>query len=293
MLADLPQLWSAASADPVLFYSLASAVLLALVSWYSGLSRLDVAPLLNPRNLLRVLGCVALAFVLRAAPLSTLLPPESLAATVLTGLHRLPLYVVALAYGPSAGLLAAGLFAAFASSSLMPGLDEAVLALELVVLGWLAIYPSPRISRWAGPLNAALAYVLAWGTAGIAVMTFRGVFVDLGALANQHAPTWPGVAVACLLLAAVGPSVYRRAFPGSRIAPAGASREPTLAMADPLPVHELRLLTEVPFPDVGDEDRRARLRPAFAQGMTDAPRVRARVVKRLSPRALPEDSFER
>src|SRR5690606_19534638 len=155
------------------------------------------------------------------------------------------------------------------------------------------IYPSPRISRWSGPLNAALAYVLAWGTAGIAVMPFRGVFVDLGALANQHAPTCPGDAGACLLHAPVGPSHSRREFPGSRIAPAGASREPTLAMADPLPVHELRLLTEVPFPDVGDEDRRARLRPAFAQGMTDAPRVRARVVKRLSPRELPEDSFER
>src|SRR5690606_38990748 len=139
-------------------------------------------------TLLRVVGCVALAFVLRALSEAAVGLPDTLTVSLLAGLHRLPLYVVALAYGPSAGLLAAGLFSAFASSTLLPGLDEAVLALELVVLGWLAIYPSPRSTRWAGPLNAALAYLLAWGTAGIAVMTSRGVFVDVPALAAQHAP---------------------------------------------------------------------------------------------------------
>lgn len=295
MLADLPQLWSAASADPVMFYSLASAVLLAVVSWYSGLSRLDVVALLNPRNLLRVVGCVALAFVLRALSETTTLPPGSLAATLLAGLHRLPLYVVALAYGPSAGLLAAGLFSAFASSTLLPGLDEAVLALELVVLGWLAIYPSPRTTRWAGPVNAALAYVLAWGTAGIAVMTARGIFVDLGTLAVQHAAAWPGVAVSCLLLAVIGPGAYHRAFPGSRIAhrhPGSTAAAHTAANLA-LQTHELSLLPEVAHAVDLDDDRHPRLRPAFSQGVSDVPRVRARVVKRLSPRQLPEDSFER
>ncbi|HET8984595.1 MAG TPA: hypothetical protein VFN03_02440, partial [Trueperaceae bacterium] len=135
MLADLPQLWSAASADPVLFYSLASALLLAVVSLYSGLTRLDVIALANSRTLLRVVSAVALAFVLRALAESTTAAPGSVFALVLPGLHRLPLYVVALAYGPTAGLIVAVLFAAFASSTLLPGLNEAVLALELVVLG--------------------------------------------------------------------------------------------------------------------------------------------------------------
>jgi hypothetical protein len=195
----------------------------------------------------------------------------------------LPLYVVALAYGPTAGLIVAVLFAAFASSTLLPGLNEAVLALELVVLGWLAIFPSPRSSRWAGPLNGALAYALAWGTAGIALLTFQGVFVTFGALTALHADVWPGVALGCALLATLPPEAYRRVFPGSRIAPGhqrsrrAAPQAPSVAAAT---------LTEL----VRQDDR---TRVTFVPPAPDIPRVRARVVKHLGPYALPEDSFER
>src|SRR5690606_26445722 len=265
MLADLPRLWSAASADPILFYSLASALLLAVVSLYSGLSRLDVIALANPRTLLRVVSAVALAFVLRALAESAAAAPGSLVAVLLPGLHRLPLYVVALAYGPTAGLLAAVLFAAFASSTLLPGLNEAVLALELVVLGWLAIFPSPRASRWAGPFDGALAYALAWSTAGIALLSFQGVFVTIGALLALHGAVWPGVVLSCLLLALIPPAAYRRAFPGSRIAPLRpSSLEPVAAT----PAGTATAL--------GDIVRHGeRLRTPLVQPATDIPRVRA------------------
>lgn len=283
MLADLPLLWSAASADPVLFYSLASALLLAVVSLYSGLSRLDFSALANSRTLLRVVSAVALAFVLRALAESSAAAPGSVAALLLPGLHRLPLYAVALAYGPTAGLLVAVLFAAFASSTLLPGLNEAVLALELVVLGWLAIFPSPRTSRWAGPFDAALAYVLAWGTAGIALLTFQGVFVTIGALLAQHADVWPGVALSSVLLALLPPAAYRRAFPGSRIEPRQQYR------SDPVPT--VPTMTDLTLSEmVRPEDRHG---ATLVQPAPDIPRLRARVVKNLGPYALPEDSFER
>ena len=283
MLADLPRLWSAASADPILFYSLASALLLAVVSLYSGLSRLDVIALANPRTLLRVVSAVAFAFVLRALAESAAVQPGSLVALLLPGLHRLPLYVVALAYGPTAGLVAAVLFAAFASSTLLPGLSELVLALELVILGWLAIFPSPRASRWAGPLNGALAYALAWGTAGIALLAFQGVFVTIGALLALHAAVWPGVALSCALLAMLPPSAYRLAFPGSRIAPRQVHRD---GRAGAVPARTVTALVEM----VRQDDR---LRTPLIQPAHDIPRVRARVVKQLEPCALPDDSFER
>jgi hypothetical protein len=283
MLADLPQLWSAASADPVLFYSLASALLLAVVSLYSGLTRRDVSALANPRTLLRVVSAVALAFVLRALAESTSAAPGTVFALLLPGLHRLPLYVVALAYGPTAGLIIAALFAAFASSTLLPGLTEAVLALELVVLGWLAIFPSPRSSRWAGPVNGALAYALAWGTAGIALLTFQGVFVTIDALLALHADVWPGVALGCVLLAAVPPGTYRKVFPGSRIAPRNARPDP---YPTAVPVTADATLTELVRQD-------ERTRVSLVQPAPDIPRVRARIVKSLGPYALPEDSFER
>lgn len=301
MLAELPLLRSAASSDPVLFYSLASALLLAVVSLYSGLSRLDLVALFNPRTLLRVVAAVAFAFVLRALAEATTSSPAaagslgSVAALLLPGLHRFPLYVVALAYGPTAGLLVAVLFAAFASSTLLPGLNEAVLALELVVLGWLAIFPSPRTTRWAGPFGAALAYALAWGTAGIAVPTYQGVFVTLSALLALHADVWPGVLLACALLTLVSPRVYSLVFPGSRIAPElhrGRSAGGRSRRTGPvINADAAAIRTELTLTDYVRQD--ARHHGAFVPPPPDVPRARARLVKQLGPYALPDDSLER
>ncbi len=217
MAADLALLWDQASADPVLLYSIAAAVLLAVVSIGSGLARRDFLALARPRTLLRVLGAVAIACLLKVVEVYAVPALPEPVAAVTAGLHRLPLYLVALAYGPVTGAVVGSLFAGFAASASLPGWPEVVLALELAVLGWLAIFPSPRDTRFAGPLNAALAYLLAWGTAGLALHASANEEVTLALLYAEHAAMAPGLVGCVLLLFLFGPAVYERAFPGSRI----------------------------------------------------------------------------
>ncbi len=220
-MPDLSQLL-VVSADPFLFYTFVAAGFLAVVSLGSGWRRADFLAVVRPQGLFRVTVAVLAAFllVLLADTLQT--RPEAGSSAwleTLRGLSRFPLYVVTLAYGPSAGLLAAGLFAAFASTGL-PGWPEAVLALELVVLGWFALAPSPRTARWAGPAGALLAYFLAWSTGGAALL--QGVSGDgtvLAAHLAYHQAAAPGVALSTVLLFLVGPEMYKKFFPHSRVAP--------------------------------------------------------------------------
>src|SRR5690606_42054838 len=109
------------------------------------------------------------------------------------GLHRLPLHLVALAYGPATGAVVGVLFAGFHAGDGLPGWPESVLTLELAVLGWLAIYPSPRVTRLAGPVNSLLAYALAWGTGGIALLAATRGVVTLDLLVAEHAALVPGL----------------------------------------------------------------------------------------------------
>jgi len=295
MQAQLLQLRQSLPSDPVLLYSLAAALLLAVVSLSSGLGRADAAVLRNQRILVRVLGAVALAFVLRAATESwqAAALPAGVAA-LLPSLHRFPLYLVALAYGPTTGLLTGVLFAAFASSTLLPGPPEAVLALELMVLGWLAIYPSPRVTRWAGPLNGGLAYLLAWGTGGIALLALSGGEITLARVIGEHRALAPSLTLVLLLLALVGPRWYRVAFPHSRIeivqrpALSVVAADAGLARHSPQQPRALDTLELVPEP------RLERRRSAFvAQGDLSTTRAKRLRVRRLSARALPEDELLR
>lgn len=203
--------------DPRIVYSLAAAALLALVSLVSGLGRLDAAVLLRPGTLLRFCAGVLLAATL------TLLAQAwfsgALAVGLAAGLALVPLYLLALAYGPTVGLLAGALFAAATAAGRYPGWPEAILALELTVLGWLAISPSPRRTRWAGPVGAALAHALTLGTAGVAYAVWRGGQVNLAGLLAEQAPVLPGLVAAWALLALFGPGFYERRLPASRIAP--------------------------------------------------------------------------
>lgn len=297
MQAQLLQLRELLANDPVLLYCLAAAALLAIVSLSSGFRRADALALQNQRILVRVLGAVALAFVLRVlaeGALAAELPAP--AAALLPALHRFPLYLVALAYGPTTGLLTGVLFAAFASSTLLPGAAEAVLALELAVLGWLAIYPSPRTTRWAGPLNAGLAYLLAWGTGGIAMLAVAGGDITLTRVINEHLPLAPSLGLVLLLLLVVGPRAYAKAFPHSRIAEIRPPR-PAPALVDsresvPLTAAKpLRVLDTLEF---GAEPRRERRRSAFvAQGDLGSARAKRLRVRRLTARSLPEDDLTR
>ena len=208
--------------DPRVVYSLAAAALLALVSLLSGLGRLDVAALLKPTNLLLVGSGVLVAFglVVVTERWPVLAAGESgLAASLGFGLARVPLYLLALGFGPSVGLVAGVLFSAATAIGPYPSWSEAILVLELMILGWLAISPSPRRNRWAGPLGAAVAYVLATGTAGVAFEVWRTGELSLAALLAEQGRALPGLVAAWLALAAFGPELYERYMPGSRILP--------------------------------------------------------------------------
>lgn len=286
MPAQLEPLLAAVGRDPVLAYSLAAALLLAVVSLFGGLGRLDLLALANPRATLRVLGLVALSYIVAVAA-EALTASGSQAHGALTGLSRMPIYLAALAYGPTVGLLAGLLHAGFASTTPLPGLPELVLMLELTVLGWLAIYPSPRSHRLAGPLNAVLAYALAWGTGGIALAATNGVSIDATALLAQHWPKLMGVAGAALLLALIGPDAYRRAFPDSRIEPTTDARHGH----GPAGASERELRTFLTHPGALEREQRA----ARQLTLPDSPLTRPRRERQrgLSPAVLPEDDFTR
>lgn len=220
-LFDIPAAWLEFGDDPLLLYSLAAAALLASVSLVSGLGRMDLAVLWRPRQLLLLCGAVAAAFLLVVAAENA----EPGLNGALVGVARFPLYLMALAYGPSVGLLAGVLFAAATASGPLPGWSEAILGLELLVLGWLAIYPSPRTARWAGPFDAVVAYVLTAGTAGLAFLAWRDGGAGFLAVLSEQRALLPGLLIAWALLALVGPETYRRRLPHSRIAPRSASQD--------------------------------------------------------------------
>ncbi|MEM7737688.1 MAG: hypothetical protein AAF267_18065 [Deinococcota bacterium] len=217
------------SHDPVLTYSLIAALFLGLAAIISGLTRLDFIAVFHPHGLLTIVTAVASAVVLMLLAggleqLTTNLPwvwVSDLPQTnfPLAGTWRLPLYLVALAYGPSAGLLTAGLFAAFAVSSGTPSWPEALFAFELGVVGWLAIAPSPYTYRWAASFNILLAHLLTTITAGFALLQWQYGEITLSGLQTLWEPTWGGVLLAAYIVSYLSPNVYTRLFAGSRVQP--------------------------------------------------------------------------
>lgn len=216
-MPDLEPLVSLFSEDPILGYSLLAALFLALVSVTAGLARLDLAALGNPRPAMICALCVATAILLRLLIYGDLGELPSQAAPPLAGLERFPLVLAALAYGPAPGLVVAALYGTFGAQGDLPLARQGVLALELALVGWLAIYPSPREHRWAGPLNSVLAYTLAWATAGLALTQWHVGGLGVDSLLAQHTAVWPGVLASAFLLLLVSPDTYRRLFPQSNI----------------------------------------------------------------------------
>lgn len=271
----MPELQSALELlgrDPFLAYSLLAAVFLMSVSLGSGWSRLDFAGTLRPTGLFHVsmsvllaIGLMILSITLNALlhglpyePVQRLLGVAESTAWPLGGLSRLPLYIIALAYGPTAGLLAAGFFAAFTAQTVLPGWPEAVLALELTVLGWLGIYPSAYQYRWAGPFNVVVAYGLAWGTAGLALLHMDKGAVTVADLWAQHQPVLGGVVLSLVLLFLVGPASYRALFRLSRITPIPQLRR----RDDPVLITAASRSTAATHPEAAAEvDRFTRTRP--------------------------------
>lgn len=203
--------------DPILGYSLLAALFLAAVSVTAGLTRLDLAALANPRPALACALCVAAAVLLRLLVYGDLSISPEQPSPPMAGIERFPLVLAALAYGPTPGLVVAALFASFGAQGALPAAREAVLGLELALVGWLAIYPSPREHRWAGPVNAVIAYALAWATAGLALKQWQFGNLDAATLLANHSAPWAGVLASAFLLVLVTPNGYRRLFPQSNI----------------------------------------------------------------------------
>lgn len=216
-MPDLQPLVSLFVEDPILGYSLLAALFLALVSITAGLARLDLAALGNPRPALMCALCVAAAVLLRLLIYGDLQESPVDAAPMMAGLEHLPLLLAALAYGPTPGLVVAALYANFGAQGELPLARQGVLALELTLVGWLAIYPSPREHRWAGPLNVILGHTLAWATAGLALAQWQFGGLGTRALLEQHSGNWTGVIASALLLLLIRPAAYRWLFPQSRI----------------------------------------------------------------------------
>ena len=207
-------------ADPLALYPALAALLLASVSLASGLLRGDVLALARPLPVAWVVLAVAACWALQRA-LTNLAPAGW---EILPTVALAPLALIALAYGPTPALVALALAAAWVG--LPEGQQGAdgdarlwLQGLELVVLGWLAIAPSPR--RW--PLVAGayllLAHVLTWATAGIAWVVVVSGDLTLETMRDQHGFGFVGLAVVGLLLASLPPRSWRSLFPGSSIAP--------------------------------------------------------------------------
>lgn len=202
--------------QPFLAYSLLASFILAVVSLSSGLFRLDILSTFTPKALLGI--CLAVFAALSISYFGkTLLANGASADAIALSMSRLPLYFITLALGPSAGLLAGALFLSFGDLIHFP---ELILLLELSVLGWFAISPSPRHFWWAGPFCAVLAYLLTWAAAGSAYLQWQtGDGSSLRHHLSLHNDSILSMVFVIFLLALILPSVYERFFPFSAIAP--------------------------------------------------------------------------
>ena len=206
----------------VLAFTLYAAIFLAVISLFSGWRRLDFLAIFKPQGLLHLSLFVLIAVGLHYFAHSDYAKYNiSLLNTdhPLIGISRLPLYILALAYGPTMGLFAAALYTIAVTHNL-PTLVDAVLGLELVVLGWWAIVPSAFKHRWAAPFNTIIAYTLAWGTAGSALFQSQGLDAKSWSVhVNYHQNHILGLLASIFILSLLGPRFFRFFFSSSAIIP--------------------------------------------------------------------------
>lgn len=210
-------LLEALATDPLVLYPALAACLLAAVGLASGLLRGDVVALSRPLPVAWVLGAVAAVWALQRATTGL----DGVWAAPAAALAAAPLALIAIGYGPTPAVIALALTHAWvgvpsATAGLAPGADAWLSALQLVVLGWLSMGPSPR--RWWGVAGAhlALAHALTWATGGLALIGALHGGVSLATLAATHGLRLEGTALLVIALALVPPRAWRALFPGGR-----------------------------------------------------------------------------
>ena len=205
--------------QPLVIYPLLAAGLLLLValatSWLYG----DLRALLQGRGVASVSAAVASAFLIYLVSLNPGSGVE--AATFGQGLSRLPLYLLALAYGPGVGLLG-GIIFVMLSLILVSGHSlgsfEVLVLLELVVLGWLATSPSIFKVRWAAAFNIPFACLLSWATAGTALLQGSGYDARLLSVHwSYHQQSLWAIYICSAVLSLLSPEQCRNLFRGSSL----------------------------------------------------------------------------
>jgi len=202
-----------AGPDPLVRYALLGASVLAFASLLGGWSRGDVRAFARPATWITIALAIVAAVALTAAG-------DRIDATLqsgwpLEGVRRLPLYLLALGYGPTVGALAGLAFAAVEARQWPLHGADALLALELAAVGWIAIAPSPRRHRLAAPLAVLVGWSLATATLGLAAWAALGGPATPAALLAADGAVGTGVLASALLTATLSPRWWRRAAPGA------------------------------------------------------------------------------
>lgn len=205
--------WSRAAGDPLLAYALLAASVLAAASLIGGWTSGDLRSLTRagPWTAAALAAIAALALTI-AGERTVMVAPD---AWPVQGIRRLPLYLVALGYGPTMGVVAAGLFAGVERIQEPVPAAEVVLVLEMAVVGWLAIAPSPRRVRFAASFAVLVGWAMAMGTAGLAALAWLYRPLPLETWLTAVRADLPGVLAAAVLVALLPPSWWRRAAPGA------------------------------------------------------------------------------
>jgi hypothetical protein len=254
--------------DPLVRYALLAAAILLVASLLGGWARG------GPRALLRPGPWAALALAVLAATalaatedrIGAALPAAVDAGRWLDGMRRWPLWLLALGYGPSVGVLAGLAFAAVEAAQTGLPAGEAVLVLELAAIGWIAIAPSPRRTRWAAPLAVLTGWALAHASLGLALRAADGAAASPAALLLPGGLP-PAVGLGALALAFPGPRWWRRAAPGAATGVTGVPAEVDRRLPAPLrrDRRRARRLVAPPRPDPLRRDARP------ARGLTPPP----------------------
>lgn len=212
-LMSLADLLNRAMLDPLVRSALLATVVLGLAAVAGGLARRDLVAFRRPATWLAIATSLLAALALAAAGdrLASALPELSF----LQGWERVPLYLLALGYGPSIGIVAGLAMSIAGWGAWVVGPNELMLVLELAAVGWLGLGPTPRRARWAGPFAIVLGWSLATATVGLAAWAADGRPIATVPFLVAHSSALAAVASAALLAAAIPPRVWRRNVPGA------------------------------------------------------------------------------